>query len=151
VAPACAETRSARLLRACDDAIDRFGAKERAGIDPDTFAELGEALFWLVALAEANRRGSQDLLVGIKWARNRFAHGVVMTAPVRWRYGAEPGRLVLGMGILGTASGHEWLPRSGVALGPNDRPDARQEAAYDARVAGRPVVEVLQEALSLAK
>jgi hypothetical protein len=151
VAQSSNESRSARLLRACDDAIDRLGAKERAGTDPDTFAELGEALFWLFALAEANGRDSQGLLLGIKWARNRIAHGVVMAAPVRWRYGAEPGRLVLGMGMLGTASGLEWLPRSSVTLGPKDRPDARQEAAYDAIVAGRPVVEVLQEARALAK
>jgi hypothetical protein len=95
VAQSSVESRSARLLRACDDAIDRLGAKERAGTDPDTFAELGEALFWLFALAEANGRDSQGLLLGIKWARNRIAHGVVMAAPgpvaLRCRDGGTPG------------------------------------------------------------
>ncbi len=143
--------RAARLSSGCEAAIGRVAAKERVGIDPDTFAELGESLFWLSALAEANGRGRQPLLLGLQWARNRITHGVVVAAPVEWQYGAELGKLVLGKGRLGTTSGHEWLPRSSVALGPNDRRDPRQEAAYDAHVAGRRVVEVLRQALAVAK
>jgi hypothetical protein len=140
-----------RLEQACTAAIERVAANEAAGIDPDIFAELGEALYWLTALAEANGRKTLPLLTGLRWARNRITHGVVVTAPVQWHYGAELGRLALGMAQLGTTSGHEWLPRTQVPLGPDDRSRPTEEAAYDVHVAGRRVVELLREGLTLAR
>lgn len=139
-----------RLATACEGAISRLAAQEAAGIDPDTFAELGEALFWLIALADANGR-SAPLLDGLRWARNRIAHGVVVVAPVEWHHGAEAGRLVPGKAVLGTTSGHEWAARSTVPPVPQQHQRPAQDAAYDNHVAGRRVVEVLQEGLALAR
>lgn len=144
------QDRATRLEQACAAAIERVAVKEAEGIDPDTFAELGEALYWLIALAKENGR-TAPLLTGLRWARNRITHGAVVAAPVQWHYGAELGRLVLGMAQLGTTSGHEWLPRAEVPVGPNDRSLPTEEAAYDLNVAGRRVVEVLREGLTLAR
>jgi hypothetical protein len=142
--------RTVRLSDACQAAIERMSAKEDSGIDPDTFAEVGEVLFWLVALAEANGR-RDPLLNGLRWARNRITHGVIVAAPVDWHYGSELGRLVLGKAILGTSSGHEWLDRASVPLGPNERRNPAQARDYDAHVAGRRVVDTLRAALAMAQ
>jgi hypothetical protein len=142
--------RTARLNDACQAAIERVSAKEDAGIDPDIFAEVGEALFWLVALAEANER-RDPLLNGLTWARNRITHGVIVAAPVNWHCGSELGRLVLGKAILGTTSGHEWLDRASVPLGQNERRSPAQERDYDAHVAGRRVLDTLRAGLVIAQ
>jgi hypothetical protein len=135
-----------RLRQACLAAIERCAAIESEGIDPDTFAELGESLFWLVALAEATGRHKTELLGGLRWARNRIAHGVVLTA-VEWHYGTDLGRWVLGSGELGTSSGHEWLPRDAIVTLRTPRGDPAGEMAYDKRLAGQRVLDVLRAAL----
>lgn len=95
-----------RLRRACMAAIDRYAGKESEGIDPDTFADLGESLFWLVALAQAKDcHRSTDLLLGLTWARNGIAHGALLTEQVEWHYGTELGRWVVGRGVLGSVRG----------------------------------------------
>jgi hypothetical protein len=139
-----AQNRWTRLGNACRAAIDRLEAKEAAGIHPDTFQELGEALFWLIALADERRRKT-PLLHGLRWARNEIAHGFVVDAPVHWQYGAELGRLVLGRAQLGATSGHVWLPRSRIPVNPNGRKRSTQAKAYDTDVAGKRVVETLRE------
>jgi hypothetical protein len=148
VATSGAPSRANRLAEACEAALARLATKEAQGIDPDVFAEVGEVLFWLCALAEANGRRRHPLLRGLEWARDRITHGVIVTAPVRWHYGSEPGKLVLGRAMLGTASGHIWLDRSHIAHGPNDRPG--KEAEYDQHVAGNRVVGLLRQALDVA-
>jgi hypothetical protein len=133
-----------RLRQACLAAIERYAAKENEGIDPDTFAELGESLFWLCALAEATGRRKTELFQGLRWARNRIAHGALLIAPVEWHYGTDLGRLVLGRGILGTTSGHEWLPRDAIKTWRTQRrDDPAGELAYDKRLAGQRVMGVL--------
>jgi len=121
-------------------------AKESAGIDPDTFAELGESLLWLCALAEATGRRKTELLQGLRWARNRIAHGAILTA-VRWHYGTELDRWVLGRGELGTTLGHEWLIRDAILISRTQRRDPAGEMAYDKHLAGQRVLEVLRAAL----
>lgn len=135
-----------RLRQACLAAIERCAAKENEGIDPDTFAELGESLFWLSALAEATGRlKKSELLQGLRWARNRIAHGVILTA-VGWHHGTELGQWVLGKGELGTTSGHEWLTRDAIVTR-TPRQDSAGEVAYDERLAGQRVIDVLRAAL----
>lgn len=142
--PAVADAR--RLVVATDIAILRYRTKERRAIAPDVFAELGEALFWRCALAEVVGANREPVVLGLRWARNRVAHGIVLTAPTAWKYGAEPGRLVLGRAVPGATSGHAWLAREAVPTErtARDRPD--QNAAYDAELAGRPVLESLNRA-----
>jgi hypothetical protein len=152
VAIFAARNRWTRLGNACRAAIERVEAKEAAGIDPDTFQELGEALFWLVALAEEHgRKVDAPLLRGLRWARNEIAHGFVVDAPVGWHYGAELGRLVLDKAQLDTTSGHEWLPRAQVPVDPTQvKRHEKDGQAYDEAVAGRRVVETLREGYQLA-
>jgi hypothetical protein len=52
-----------RLHDACSAAIDRCAEKESVVDDPDIFADLGEALFWLVALAEARGKHKGSMLL----------------------------------------------------------------------------------------
>ena len=141
-----------RLRRACLAAIERCAAKEREGVDPDTFAELGESLFWLVALAEANgRRRAPGLILGLTWARNRIAHGALLTAPVGWRYGSELGKWELGRGALGVRSAHLWLPRTAIIVTSEEQwPDPKGEAAYDEHLAGHEVLATLRSGLAEA-
>jgi hypothetical protein len=105
---------TSRLVDACEASLARLVEKESAGIDPDVFAEVGEVLFWLYALAEENRKNRWPLFEGLRWARDRMAHGVMLAKPAEWHYGTELGRWVLGRGQLGTTSGHEWLQSSGI-------------------------------------
>jgi hypothetical protein len=134
-----------RLHQACPAAIERCDAKESAGIDPDTFSELGESLFWLCALAEATGRHKTELLQGLRWARNRIAHGAILTA-VRWHNGTELDRWVLGRAELETTSGHEWLARDAIVISRTQRRDPGGEMAYEKRLAGQRVLDVLRAA-----
>ena len=47
---------AARLAAAARNAIDRLDSAQSAGIDPDVFVEVGECLFWLIALAPRSFR-----------------------------------------------------------------------------------------------
>jgi hypothetical protein len=111
--------------------------------DPNVFQELGEALFWMCAYAEAGRGYRTDRLIGLNWARNRVAHGLIVTTPVNWMWGTELGRWQLGKGVLGATSGHKWLARSDNGLLRAAHPSPRQDRAYDAELAGRYVGESL--------
>lgn len=143
-----------RLRAGCVAAIERCAAKEAGQDDPDTFAELGESLFWLIALAQANGRlkggHKVPMLAGLGWARDRIAHGVMVTAPVGWQYGSEAGRWTLGKGALGAASGHKWLSRDLVETTRTQERFQRGADEYDEHVAGRYVVPVLQAGLAEA-
>jgi hypothetical protein len=145
--------RTARLEVACDAAMNRLRVKVDALTgDRDPFAQLGEVLFWLFALTEENSR-SDPLLVGLRWARNRIAHGVVVAAPIEPRiYGSEPGLAIPGVSMPGSASRPaRWLPRSAIQLGPRDRSNQTEEQGYDAHVAGQPLMDVLDRALAIAR
>jgi hypothetical protein len=98
VAPGSQEL--ARLVAACDSAMARVAAK-----DGEMFAELGEALFCLYALAEATGKAKDERFRGFAWARNKIGHGVLVTAPVKPRiFGSEPGMAVPGRSMPGAAS-----------------------------------------------
>jgi len=141
-----------RLHSACLAAVERCAVKELDGIAPDTFAELGEALFWLIALAEARGRHKKTaLLRGLGWARDRIAHGVLLTAPQEWHYGTELGKWVLGKGKLGTRSEYRWLSPNEVDPKRTQKGDQTVgETAYDDHLAGRAVIEVLREGVAEA-
>lgn len=146
-----APSRTDRLEEGCRRAIAEIEDLERRD-DPDIFIPLGHALFWLFALADTNKKGNIPLLAGTKWARNRVAHGAVVSAPVVWHDGAEVGRMKVGPGggLMGSRSGHKWLLRAQVPLGPADKPNASQEVAYDAQLAGKYVLPTLRAALVAA-
>ena len=147
-APRTGSGEAGRLVAAARNAIDRLDAAQSAGIDPDVFVEVGECLFWLRALAD--HLNADDALVnGLKWPRDRIAHGQIVTAPTHWEYGTELGQRVLGAGTLGTMSQHLWVSRPAAANRRGRRQDNKWGPFYDAEVAGRPVSAILWAALIL--
>jgi hypothetical protein len=71
---------------------------------------------------------------------------VILTAPVRWHYGTELDRWVLGRGELGTTSGHAWLTRDAIVTSRTPRRDPASEVAYDNHLAGQRVLDVMRAA-----
>lgn len=150
--PAQLAMRASRLAEACERAIDRVEARTAAR--EDVFDELGEALFWLVALTRTNHRSDSPLLSGLTWARNRIAHGVIVAALAgRGGMMVGPGGDLVGPGG-GTVgpSAYSWLPVGAIPLSPTERAGAGpQQANYEALVAREPLVSVLRDALALAR
>ena len=145
--------RADRLAVACQAAMNRLLASESQVTTsaPDIFAELGEALFWLEALAELNRRQAA-VLQGLRWARHRIAHGALVSAPSEWREGFEPLRIPgLPTSVLETFSHHVFVESSRIPLGPRDKPSPALQRAYDGHVAGRPVYNTLLKRLQRAR
>jgi hypothetical protein len=105
---------------------------------------------WLLAFAEAKDRHKTEFLRGLRWARNRIAHGVLTSAPASWRFGAELDRLLLDKSALGTRSGHEWLSREVISTSRTQKKDAAGEVAYDKHLAGQNVLDALREGLAEA-
>ena len=114
------------------------------------FASLGESLFWLIALAEAKGRGrGSGLLLGLAWARNRIAHGVIMAEPVQYRRPFTVGRSALrGPDVL--RGGYVWLGRAAIVSTRTQRADPAGEEAYETHLAGRPVLSRLRDGLAEA-
>jgi hypothetical protein len=67
---------------------------------------------------------------------------------VRWHYGTDIGRWILGQGVLGTTSGHEWLTRDVIVTSRTQKRDPAGEVAYDKHLAGRKVLSVLRDGLA---
>ncbi len=129
--------------------------QNRGGGPGDLFAELGETLFWLSALTDHHDLQAEPLLSGMKWARNRVTHGVIVSAPVRYSPGGffvGPGGSEVGPGggTIGPGT-HRWLPAEDFPVDPDEQPAPKQLADYRSRVAGRPVVHSLRTALGLAR
>ena len=137
---------SRRLHAACLAAIERV----EHGPSHEMFASLGESLFWLIALAEAKgRRRGSGLLLGLAWARNRIAHGVILAEPVRYHRPFAIGQSALGgPDVLG--GGYVWLGREAIVSTRTQRADAAGEEAYDTHLAGRPVLSRLRDGLAEA-
>jgi hypothetical protein len=140
-------TRTDALVAAAEAALDRMVIEERTGSPPNIFAPLGESLFWIIALAEAKGQKQLPLILGLTWARNRIAHGVLVTAPVNREGPGLPRKLPFAL----LSSYHAWLGRNQIRLSENDRPAPRQEAAYDSEIAGKQVVLSFQSALTILR
>lgn len=146
------DERAGRLADACEAAIERIEARTAARTD--VFAELGEALFWLTALTAERNRSGIPLLSGLKWARNRVAHGAIIAALAR-RGGflVGPGGDLVGPGggTVGPA-GYFWCKVSEVPLTAQEIAAAgRQHANYEALIAGKDLIPILREGLALAR
>jgi hypothetical protein len=60
--------------------------------------------------------------------------------------------LIPGLSMLGaTSEPSAWLQRRDIRLGTRDRPRPDQEKAYDDHVAGRPVLDTVEEALAIIR
>lgn len=68
----------ARLFQACHHALAQLEVQTRTL--SDTFTETGEVLFWLYAISNYGRRRA-SISRGLRWARNRYAHGQLFTEP----------------------------------------------------------------------
>lgn len=139
---------SDRLVAAARNAIGRFDAAENFGNARDVFVEVGEALFWLRALAD--HLGAKDALIeGLRWPRDQIAHGQIVTAPTQWTNGTELGQWERGAGKLGTTSQHRWVTRPTPANRHERRLAKDWGPFYDTDVAGQPVGASFRAALEL--
>jgi hypothetical protein len=97
-----------RLRQAGLAAIERCAAKEDEGIDPDTFAELGESPFWLMAsprrLEGTRRRSYSKALDG-------RAIGSRMACYSQHPWSGTTGRIPIG----GSWAGASWVPGRGTS------------------------------------
>lgn len=147
------EVRLRRLLAAAGLAVGRL---RRVDVTSDeTFAPLGESLFWLAAIGDLVG-GSVDgyrqtrvlhkvgaTLPGLIYARDQITHGAGITGMTRQYWGASP--LWLGESRLGSPPEQWWLSRA-------DRPKAGRakqvgRECYYTHLGGRPVVPTLEAAL----
>lgn len=136
-----------RLLEACESAVRRLAGAESAGPDQDPFQTIGEALFWLYALAEDRRQQHHPLILGLAWARDRIGHGVLVAAPVERSATGAYGTGSYGGTPYGGGSELTWLPRSRIQVSPRSWHQRDKENAYDERLAGRSVLTTIRTAL----
>ncbi|MGC2206892.1 MAG: hypothetical protein WA724_03445 [Candidatus Dormiibacterota bacterium] len=146
--------RADRILGAAAESRARL--TELANRWGDIFGPLGETLFWIVALDDTLNetsgiayRGPRDadpagqLIPGLRYARNKVAHGVDVTT-VSDRYGgAVLGLMQLGVGRLGDPAEHRWK----AGLPPSGRDHKDQNDAYDAHLAQRGILPTIDAAL----
>jgi hypothetical protein len=127
-------------------ALARLEAK--AGSDPrDTFAEVGEVLFWLYALGDDGDGKANLLSPGLQWVRHCYAHGNLLTAIVDYQlvFVLDEARLDVPL----ESGEHVWSGR--VIINPKARADKKQrelERMYRDHVVTRPVIDTLRDELN---
>lgn len=132
-----------RLIEACNAALQRLEAK--AGPEQNVFAETGEVLFWLYAISNVGGL-YPTILPGLRWARNRYAHGQLLTEPHILDGDKLDSTFRLDESQLAQ---HCWKLRSDIEYDEEvARDDKDGEQSYDEHVAERPVVASLRAELS---
>ncbi len=149
------------VVAALDAAVARVAQITQGpvpGLGPATtlFAPLSETLMWIVALDnelraadptyEQRRDGDHDgqALPGLRFARNRAVHGLVVAAYMHG--GAVPGMMQLGNAGLGQAPTHRWRASAELQNVPGEL-----SHAYDAHVSGRGILEVLNPVIAFLR
>ena len=133
-----------RLVSACDTAIARLADEQASGIAAGTFAATGEALFWLYALSSRRRRSR--LSPGLIWARHQCVRGNVLTG-----FAVADGsdwQLTPGRSTHAAKSMHVWLPLDRIEMRRPAYKLTQDAKTYERDVAGRPVLDVLRDALA---
>ena len=123
------------------------------------FGPLGEALFWLCSLdqllIDVHGSSYEDvrdkdpdgrLVPGLRFARNRVAHGVEVASVSE----INPENAVLGLGILGqmrlgTPANLTWSRFDAIPLPPPKLRRPAQEASYQEHLAGKAVFETVED------
>jgi hypothetical protein len=136
-----------RLFMACHHALARLEVQTRTM--SDTFTETGEVLFWLYAISNYGRR-SAAISRGLRWARNRYAHGQLFTEPHKMSGSEYDTDFVWDRSSY--AEPH-WKHALEIAFDTaNADPDQTGLQAYQDELAGRPVLATLEaEAQRLLK
>ncbi len=109
------------------------------GAEEVEFANLGEALFWLGALAAINEHATEPLLAGLAWARDRMEAGHVMTEPPQ-----------AGRSAAAERGDFVWIRMDG-ETGDTESLESLARSLYESRVAGLTVPGPLLAALALAE
>ncbi len=142
------ERRLAFGRRALAIAYDRLSALEKPG-DPDltaVAAAAAECLAWICALEDLKSLGRQSRpMRALRWARNAALHDVVVRAEKQTEGIFTLDRSALDGPDLFPHS--KWAERS--ALGAVRRSTPEGEAAYDAEMAGRPVMDAIRTVRAL--
>ncbi len=156
-----AQPRAVAVARALRLALDRLRPHVGSIAQPDAaFGPLGEALFWLCALDqlltdvdgssyEDLRTADPDgrLVPGLRFARNRVAHGVAVASVSE----VNPENAVLGLGVLGrmrlgTPANLTWRRLEVIPPPPENLRRPAQEASYQQHLAGNAVFETVEDA-----
>jgi hypothetical protein len=132
-----------RLTEACSAALERLEAK--AGPEHNIFAETGEVLFWLYAIGERRPKANR-ISFALKWARDQYAHGKLLSDVVEVDYGAALGHLVLGKSKLDAPPQHVWMATKDLPTRPYPASDAAKD--YDKNFATQPVISTLRAELA---
>jgi hypothetical protein len=132
-----------RLVEACSAALDRLEAK--SGPEHNIFAETGEVLFWLHAIGETNPQ-ARRISSALKWARDQYAHGKLLSDVVEVDYGAVLGHLVLDKSRLDAPPQHVWMATKALPTKPHPASDAAED--YDENFATQPVIATLRAEFS---
>lgn len=130
-------------------ACDRLNALEAPG-DPDLIAvsaTVAECLVWISAVEDLTRLGKRStLMTALRWARNAAIHDVVVRAEK-----ATEGIFILDVRALdgGDRLAHSrWVERAALGAVRISKP-VGGDAAYDAELAGQPVVQTIRTARAL--
>jgi len=120
------------------------------------FGPLGEALMWVVALdnhlraADPTYEARPDAdphgqaLLGLRFARNKTVHGVLVAA--FFYGGAAVGLIQLGNAGLGQAPSCRWRPGGQLQAAHDDLREA-----YDIHVSGRELLSILNPAVAFLR
>ncbi len=128
-----------RLFESCHHALGRLAEQTRTM--HDTFAETGEVLFWLYAISNY-RRVKPTLSPGLRWARDRYAHGQLFTEPHKMSGDQYDTDFVWDRSSY--AAPH-WKHALEIHFdNASARPNKSGLRAYQDELAGRPVLVTLQ-------
>ena len=129
--------------RALGIAYNRLSALEKPG-DPDltaVAAAAAECLAWICALDDMKPLGRKSRpMQALRWARNAALHEIVV-----WAEPATESMLTLDVSVSARSDRFphsQWADRA--ALGSVRRSTPEGEAAYDAELAGRPVMDAIR-------
>ena len=133
---------SDRLAAAFAGAFRRLDAAAEKGPPDDVFVDLGEALFWLYAFAEANGRAKEPVVLAMRWARDQIAHGLIVVAPVAWDDGSGLARM------MPARRGYEWMARAAIPAirQPRRNGQTARDNAYDTYAVRRDMLSVIRAA-----
>jgi hypothetical protein len=150
-------TRATLLADACQAAIERVEMKADAMDPADLFAEVGEALYWVSALADQEFKKGDDLpelLSGVIWARDRVTHGEItwelVCLPPRALVGPGGGQVGPEGGLVGPGGNH-WIDADRISIGSDGRKTRGLRKNYKTHIEGGDVVRILFGALILAR
>lgn len=102
-------------------------------------------LFWLYAIGDTNPQAKR-ISSALKWARDQYAHGKLLSDVVEVDYGAALGHLVLDKSRLDAPPQHVWMATNDLPTKPHPGSNAAKD--YDKNFATQRVIATLRAELA---